>query len=100
MWVCALIVLLASGVIILGTEGEAWEDGNVLIRKATRGAILVVAISLPIDILIPSKSTMYAMTALSLGEKLAETPTAKGLAADAAKAVQIWIDKQIAAGSK
>jgi hypothetical protein len=43
----------------------------------------------------PSKSTMYAIAASQVGERVAQSEAVQGIANDATKALQIWIKKQI-----
>lgn len=70
-------------------------DARRTVIKLMRGAAIAVAIALPLDIAIPGKNTMYAMAAVSVGEKLADNPAVQGIASDGLKAVQAWINKQL-----
>ena len=65
------------------------DDGEA--RTAAKFAIgaLVAAV---IAALLPSKETVYAIAASEMGEELLKTPTA----AKATKALDAWLDKQIA----
>ena len=71
---------------------EDWEPGPVLAR---RFLLLGTLPCLVIACLIPSKNTMYAMAASEVGERVVMSEQVKGITADATKALQQWIKKQI-----
>ena len=48
----------------------------------------------------PDRNTMYAIAASQVGEKIATSEIAKGVADDAPKALQLWIKKQITQSDK
>jgi hypothetical protein len=97
LWGVALFVALFMIPGLLLTHGD---DLRPTIVKILRTALIVFAITLPIDIVIPSKNVMYAMAAVSVGEKLADTSAVQGIAADGLKAVQHWINTQLAEPEK
>lgn len=45
--------------------------------------------------LIPSKSTMYAITASQVGEQVIKSEAVQGLTNDATRALNVWIKKQL-----
>jgi hypothetical protein len=45
--------------------------------------------------IIPAQKTMYAIAASQVGEQVVKSEAVQGVANDAAKALQIWIKKQI-----
>lgn len=92
-----LCVAWALGLLVAGVCGFCYavSDGEAEIRKIVRTALIVVAITAPIDALVPEKNTIYAMVAVSIGQQLADAPITKGIAADTLRAVQLWINKQL-----
>lgn len=95
VWPTALIVglfFMIVGLVITSDDPEAQS----VVRMILRTALILFVVALPLDIVIPGKNTMYAMAAVSVGEKLADNPAVQGLTTDGLKAVQHWINKQLA----
>jgi hypothetical protein len=100
-WVLGLIAGVIALIVMGNTAGNNGDE--TLYRLGVRSlriCITVIALALPLDICIPGKSTMYAMAAVSVGEKLADNPAVQGIASDGLKAVQIWINRQLTEAKK
>lgn len=94
VWLIALIVglFMIAGLVITSDD----PDAQPVVRMILRTALILFVVALPLDIVIPGKNTMYAMAAVRVGEKLADNPAVQGLTTDGLKAVQHWINKQLA----
>jgi len=76
---------------LAGTDCASEEDQATL-RKALKVCLIVAFASRLIALPIPSKETVYAIAASEMGERALNTPTAD----KAVKALNAWLDKQIA----
>ena len=94
--VTGLLVLSCCGAVFLGVAilvllvEESTEKGWAIWRltlKYVIGLFLFSSISM---VLIPQKSTVYAIAASEVGEKVIESPTAK----KAVDALNRWLDQQ------
>lgn len=82
------ICLCIAFIWFFATEGE---------QAKTAGKFMIAAlIAAVIAALLPSKETVYAIAASEMGEELLKTPTS----AKATKALDAWLDKQIAENIK
>lgn len=64
--------------------------------KPISRAYMALAVGfLVIGNLMPERNTMYAIAASQVGEKIANSESVRGLADDATKALQQWIQRQI-----
>lgn len=78
-------------------EAKFWEfKRQMCARWAARMWALIVVVSF-VQIASPTRETMLAIAASQVGEQIAKTDTVKGIAGDAAKALELWIKKQIEA---
>lgn len=87
------LLFFAINIAVPVSEGEIleWKDFK---KWWARGAAALFFGGL-LFTLIPSKSTMYAMAASEVGERVVKTEAVQGIASDATKALQVWIKKQI-----
>lgn len=87
-------VAVASGVGVVACLADGADGGLVrakclaVLRKYSLIALVIMAVSTPI----PSKETIYAIAVSEMGEKALATP----LAGKATKALNAWLDRQIA----
>jgi len=70
---------------------EEWQEGPSYAKRWAWSAVPLIIMSA----LLPSSSAMYAIAASQIGEQLANSDDVKGIAADAKKALQQWIKKQV-----
>ena len=71
-----------------------WIMGHDLQAKALKKIFPWSLVCLVLFAFMPSQNTVYAIAASELGEKALNTP----IAAKTAKAIEAWLDKQIAVG--
>lgn len=57
-------------------------------------------IAMAVAVILPSKSTMYAIAASEVGERVVKSDAVQGIAGDATKALHQWIKKQIEPDAK
>lgn len=86
--VCLFSVLLGLPVLGAMTEGGHIENPRPWLKRI---AIIVAAGALVL-IVTPSKNTMYAIAASEMGEQALQSP----IATKASKALEKWLDDQIA----
>lgn len=89
-------ILYPAAWVIYGLVSEMESDRQreayaVSRRKVTRLAVTAFLIAAPLNVILPSKNTMYAIAASEIGERVSKTEIAN----DAVKAVHAWIKKQI-----
>lgn len=72
------------------------EGKDLPLLGAVRPYALAAVIALTIGCVLPSKETIYAAAAVSAGEKALNTPTGD----KAVRALNAWLDRQIAADGK
>jgi len=104
--IASAVVAIASIAGWLSTMGNpycwSWDDKDMKIadhkrvhhqlrRIAPRAAVALLVFGLTSTFL-PSKGTVYAIAASEMGEQLLDTPTA----GKAVKALDAWLDRQIA----
>lgn len=64
-------------------------------RSLFRIALTAWAVAAVLYVAIPDKKTVYAIAASQVGERVAKSDAVQGLAADATKALQVWINAQL-----
>lgn len=84
-------VLIVGGLATLMLQIEGYGDGPGPIATAKKYVWLPL-LSIFLACLIPSQITIYAIAASEMGESVANTPAA----AKAMKALDVWLDRQIA----
>lgn len=72
----------------MGYNADAWENFKIFWPKTIKYLLPLLIVS----VVLPSKTTIYAIAASEMGEKVINTPTA----AKAMKALDAWLDRQIA----
>lgn len=100
MWILAVPLGAGGGIFLVATiislaEGDNEEIAKVM-RRLTGWIIFAFILCSVMIAVIPSKTTMYAVAASEMGEELMKTPTAT----KAVKALDAWLDKQIAETTK
>lgn len=80
--------------------GARCKDEGCIEFRPTMNSLLVLAVCLwlpsaALYVAVPEKNTVYAIAASQVAERVAETDAVKGIASDAAKALQAWIGKQL-----
>lgn len=96
-------VMIGMGVFCLVVCGVCWfgysladnEDTTEMLKRTGSWTPIAAAVILTIACFVPSKSTMLAIAASQIGERVAQSEQVQGLASDATKALQQWIKKQI-----
>lgn len=83
--------LVAAGFFTLCSFIDEDNGGISLAKRISFYAIPAILIAC----IIPSKTTMYAIAASQVGERVAQNEAVQDIASDATKALQIWIKKQI-----
>ncbi len=101
-----LICLIAAGVILTAIRTLVWgsqmEDAKYKEVKprfpslAVFGLIFITVVVSLLAVATPSASTVYAIAASQFGEQVIKTP----LATKAEKALESWLDRQIAVPAK
>jgi hypothetical protein len=79
-----IMIMIEGGTV----EDELWCNRCL---KVSIGLIVSMIVCIIVAVLIPSKTTFYAIAASEMGEQLIKTPTAN----KAVKALDAWLDKQI-----
>lgn len=95
-----LIALMIASVVVLGIRIGATVAGNDINNTKNpyppyRAVVAFVVVGGIIASLLPAKGTLYAIAASEVGERVINTETVKGMSADATKALQQWIKRQI-----
>lgn len=96
LFIGSIIALIGSGICLLAWSIEDFESGPKFAKRIIFGAVPALIVAC----LIPGTSTMYAIAASQIGERIATSEQVQGIANDATKALQIWIKKQIEPESK
>lgn len=96
-------VMVGAGVFCLLVCGVSWfafaladeRDSAAMLKRTGSWTPLAAMCILIIACFVPSKSTMYAIAASQLGERIAMSDKVQDIANDATTALQQWIKKQI-----
>ena len=90
---CGFIILTIACVFCsFGATLIDFDDQRVEVIKITRGFLLALPILAILIVATPSRETVYAIAASEMTEQALKTP----VATKAMKAVEKWIDKQLA----
>lgn len=85
-------VILVGGIITIpASEGETWEWFSRNFRWLIGAPIIAWAIFIGV----PRQSTLYAIAASEVGERIIKNDKVQDLASDATKALHQWIKNQI-----
>lgn len=87
--------LLVCGVCWFGYSIADNDDTTAMLKRTGSWTPIAAAVILTVSCFVPSKSTMYAIAASQVGERVAQSEEVKGIANDATKALQQWIKRQI-----
>lgn len=85
------IGVVVAGFLLAAFFIEGWKPGSSYGVKVFFASLFFIFIAC----LIPSKSTMYAIAASQMGERIVAAPEMSGVTSDAEKALRKWIRKQI-----
>lgn len=93
-----ILVILSAIIIVIGlfasmvTEGEAWP----WVSKRLPPFVVTFVLCLLLSSALPSKETVYAIAASEMGEEVLNSP----VVGKVGKALESWLDKQLAAPAK
>lgn len=96
-----LMVCLGVFMSLLNTDStskdrqQRYADFNANGTRFIRGFVPWMILCFVVAAIIPAQKTMYAIAASQVGEQVVKSEAVQGVANDAAKALQIWIKKQI-----
>lgn len=90
----ALLCCVAIGYAAIARIATAIDDKPC--PASVKPALIIAAICAGVSCVIPSKTTLYAIAAVNVGDAALHTPTGD----KAVRALDAWLDKQIADSGK